>query len=372
MDIAKLPDLRGAKRLVLKIGSSLLVEEGRPRTAWLASLSGEIAAMRARRQEVIVVSSGAIALGAARLGLAKGGRTGLAQAQAAASVGQVALATLWSQVLEERGITAAQMLLTLGDLEDRRRYLNVSATIEALLGAGAVPVINENDSVATSEIRFGDNDRLAARVGQAARADAVVLLSDVDGLFDRDPASAGAQLIEQVDGIGPDIVAMASASSGSGLGSGGMASKLEAGRIAERAGVVLAIINGKHTAPVSRALDSGRGTIFLPQRRDGARKAWLGGRLAPKGAILVDQGCADALRAGASLLAAGVVSLEGAFARGDLLEIRQGADKLGQGLSEYNADDCRKIAGMRESAQAHALGYAPRSAVIHRNHMVLL
>ena len=234
MDVAALSDLRKTRRLVIKVGSALLVQDGAPRVEWLATLAAEIAELR-RSTEIIVVSSGAIALGAAKLGLAKGGRGSLADAQAAASVGQVELARLWADALGAHTITAAQMLVTLGDLEDRRRYLNASATLARLLEAGAVPVVNENDSVATEEIRFGDNDRLAARVAQAAGADAVLLLSDVDGLYDRDPREAGAVRIERVTGVTPEIIAMASGESASGLGSGGMLAKLQAARIAERA-----------------------------------------------------------------------------------------------------------------------------------------
>lgn len=373
MSISSLKQLPAMRRVVVKVGSSLLIEQGQLRAAWLASLAADIASLRKSGVEVIVVSSGAIALGAARLGLAKGGRGSLADAQASASVGQIALAGVWSDKLAAHGLTAAQMLLTLDDLEDRRRYLNASATVARLLEAGAVPVINENDSVATEEIRFGDNDRLAARVAQAAGADAVLLLSDVDGLYDRDPREEGAALIENVEGITRDILAMASAGSSSGMGSGGMVSKLQAAQMAERAGISLAIINGTHDAPISRVMESGRGTIFLPQRRDGARKAWLGGRVAPKGTLRVDQGCADALKGGASLLAAGVVGVSGAFQRGDLVKVVTiKGEALAQGLAEYDVEDVQLIAGKREGDQAERLGYAPRSCVIHRDHMVLL
>jgi len=246
MPIDRLADLTSPKlapRLVVKVGSSLLVgRDGAVRGEWLDSLVRELAEARGRGQEVIVVSSGAIALGAAKLGLAKGGRGSLADAQAAAAVGQIGLASLWSGRLASHGIAAAQLLVTLEDLEDRRRYLNAAATLGRLLRAGVVPVINENDSVATAEIRFGDNDRLAARVAQAASADAVMLLSDVDGLYDRDPTSTGAKLLPRVEGVTAEIHAMASSGSGSGLGSGGMTSKLQAAEIAERAGIALAIV----------------------------------------------------------------------------------------------------------------------------------
>ncbi len=371
--VAGLGALARCRRIVVKVGSSLLVESGAARSTWLASLVQDIAELRGRGPEIIVVSSGAIALGAARLGLSRGGRASLADAQAAASVGQIALAGLWSSSLNEHGITAAQLLLTLEDLEDRRRYLNASATLVRLLEAGAVPVVNENDSVATEEIRFGDNDRLAARVAQAAAADMVLLLSDVDGLYDRDPREAGAQLVDRVEGITPEVMAMASAESSSGLGSGGMVSKLQAAQIAERAGIALAIINGTCEHPVAQAMASGRGTLFLPQRSDGARKAWLGGRLAAAGTLRVDEGCARALKGGASLLAPGIVGISGTFRRGDLVKIVTiRGEELAQGLAEYDAPEVQAIAGKRAEDQAERLGYSPRAAVVHRDHMVLL
>jgi glutamate 5-kinase len=378
MPIDRLADLTSATlapRLVVKVGSSLLVgRDGAVRAAWLESLAGELAAARRRGQEIIVVSSGAIALGAAKLGLAKGARGSLADAQAAAAVGQIALASLWAERLAAHEIAAAQLLVTIEDLEDRRRYLNAAATLGRLLKAGVIPVINENDSVATAEIRFGDNDRLAARVAQAARADAVVLLSDVDGLFDRDPRAAGARLLPRVEGVTAAIHAMASGTSGSGLGSGGMTSKLQAAEIAERAGIALAIVNGTQDAPLARALGGeGIGTLFLPKRRDAARKAWLGGRQRMRGTLTVDQGCAAALARGGSLLASGIVATEGDFARGDPVAVRDAEGKaLAQGLVEYSAAEVDRIKGSRSDQQEALLGYAPRAAVIHRDQLVLL
>ena len=373
MSIERLADIARLPRLVVKVGSALLVEGGAARVAWLRSLAGDLASLRRGGTQVVVVSSGAIALGAARLKLARGGRGSLADAQAAASVGQIALAGLWSQALEAEGLIAAQMLLTLEDLEDRRRYLNASATFERLLEAGAVPVVNENDSVATAEIRFGDNDRLAARVAQAAGAQGVLLLSDVDGLYDRDPRAPGATLIPRVEGVGEEVLAMASGVSSSGLGSGGMTSKLQAAQIAERAGIALAILNGTHDAPIAKALADETGTVFVPQRDASARKAWLGGRLAASGVLTVDAGCASALEGGASLLAAGVTEVTGAFRRGDLVTIVSAkGDRLAQGLVEYSAEECRAILGLKQEGQAQKLGYAPRAAVVHRDHMVQL
>lgn len=371
--LTRLSDIPAARRIVVKIGSSLLVGGGKAREGWLARMAGDLAALRQAGAQVIVVSSGAIALGAARLGLAKGGRGSLADAQAAAAVGQIALADLWSRALGGEGITAAQMLLTLGDLEDRRRYLNAAATLDRLLEAGVIPVINENDSVATEEIRFGDNDRLAARVAQAANADLVLLLSDVDGLYTGDPRTEGAALIPVVEAVTPEVMAMASGASSSGLGSGGMISKLQAAQIATRAGIALGILNGTHEAPIAHALAAETGTLFLPVRADRARKAWLGGRLAPAGELRVDKGCAEALKGGASLLAAGVVGVSGQFRRGDLVSVLSlKGERLAQGLAEYDAAEMQLIAGKRAEDQAERLGYAPRSCVIHRDHMVLL
>jgi len=376
MKIARLPDLAdktACPRLVVKVGSSLLVGKQGVRRDWLEGLVAEIAAARGRGQEVIVVSSGSIALGAARLGLDKGGRGSLADAQAAAAVGQIALSGLWADLLGAHGITAAQLLLTLEDLEDRRRYLNATATLTRLLDAGAVPVINENDSVATQEIRFGDNDRLAARVAQAAQASAVLLLSDVDGLFDRNPADPGAMLLPEVRGVTAEIHAMASGGSSSGMGSGGMTSKLQAAEIAERAGIALAIASGLHDAPIERATGQGVGTLFLPRRKDGGRKAWLGGRLRLKGALVVDAGAARALGKGSSLLAAGITRVEGEFQRGDAVAVRSEAgETLAHGLAEYEAAECARLMGTQSGEQAAILGYAPRSAVVHRDQMVVL
>ena len=371
--LSDLVDKTACPRLVVKVGSSLLVGSEGVRRDWLQGLVAELAAARSRGQDVIVVSSGAIALGASKLGLDKGGRGNLADAQAAAAVGQIALSALWADLLGVHGLNAAQLLLTLDDLEDRRRYLNATATLTRLLDLGAVPVINENDSVATQEIRFGDNDRLAARVAQAAGASAVLLLSDVDGLFDRNPADPEAIRLDEVRGVTAQIHAMASGGSASGMGSGGMTSKLQAAEIAERAGITLAIASGLADAPIARACQQGIGTLFLPKRNDGGRKAWLGGRLRLKGALVVDAGAAMALERGGSLLAAGIVRVEGQFQRGDAVAVRSEAGTvLAHGLAEYDAADCAKVLGHKNAQQAELLGYAPRSAVVHRDQMVLI
>ena len=357
-------------RLVVKIGSALLVDvDGGVRREWLAGIAADVAARGREGQQVAIVSSGAIALGARRLRLPKGGRASLEDAQAAAATGQIALSQVWAEVLGAHGLTAAQMLVTLDDLEDRRRYLNASATIDRLLGLGVVPVINENDSVATEEIRFGDNDRLAARVAQAAGAQGVVLLSDVDGLYDSDPhANPAARLIERVETIDATILSFASAGSGSGMGSGGMRSKLEAARIATAAGIALAIANGRRDRP----LQHDDGTLFVAQRGASPRKAWLAGRLTVRGSISVDAGAARALQSGSSLLAAGATEVDGRFARGDVVDILHDGRPVARGLAEYDADEAARILRTKSDAQAQILGYAPRSALVHRDHLVLL
>ena len=362
-----------APRLVVKIGSSLLVAaDGTVRRDWLASVLADIAARRAAGQQVAIVSSGAIALGARRLGLAKGGRASLEDAQAAAACGQIELARTYAELLGEHGATAAQILLTLGDLEDRRRYLNVAATLDRLLGLGAVPVLNENDSVATQEIRFGDNDRLAARAAQAAGASAVILLSDIDGLYTGNPAlDPAATLIPTVERIA-DVEHMADATSGSGLGSGGMAAKVQAARIAVQAGIHLAVADGRIDHPLARFDTTGHGTVFVAEGGARARKAWLAGRMTVAGRLTIDAGAAAALKAGKSLLAAGVTTVAGDFARGDAVEVASAGAVVARGLIAYDAADARAIAGVRSDAQGAILGYAPRSAIIHRDQLVLV
>ena len=360
--------------LVVKIGSALLVQpDGQVRRGWLETLVADIAARRVAGQRIVVVCSGAIALGARRLGFEKGGRASLADAQASASVGQIILSGLWSELLGTHGLTAAQILITLDDLENRHHYLNFTATLNRLLEAGAVPVLNENDSVATEEIRFGDNDRMAARVAVAVNADGVILLSDVDGLYDRNPAEAGAVHISDVHELTDAIMAMADGSSASGMGTGGMAVKLEAARIANLAGIRLAIASGKVDHPIASGKASGKGTVFHPSRAEPARKAWLGGLQSASGQLNVDDGAVQALRAGKSLLAAGVTAISGDFTRGDVVDIAdaQGV-RIARGLCEYEAAEARAIMGQRSEDIAPLLGYAPRSAMVHRDHLVIL
>ena len=364
----------GPARLIVKVGSSLLVDaDGAVRRKWLAGLVADIVALIDAGQQVAIVSSGAIALGARRLGMAKGGRACLEDAQAAAAVGQIALAGVWAELLAARGRTAAQILVTLDDLEDRRRYLNASATLDRLMSLGVVPVINENDSVATEEIRFGDNDRLAARIAQAAGAREVVLLSDVDGLFTADPrVDPTASRLERVETIDENIVAMAAPTSSSGMGSGGMTSKIAAARLATASGVDLVIVSGHEPHPLARVA-KGAGTRFVADARARSRKAWLAGRLTVKGSIAIDAGAARALGKGASLLPAGAKSVTGSFARGDVVDIVGPTGvAVARGLSEYDSVSVARIAGLKSEAIAAALGHAPRSALVHRDHMVML
>lgn len=377
MAIETLDDFRDpekCKRLVIKIGSALLVDDaGQVRQEWLRTVISEIVTAKERGQEVVVVSSGAIAIGAKQLGFAHGGRRTLAEAQASASVGQIALASAWSTLLTERRLIAAQLLLTLDDFEHRRRYLNISATLRRLLKSGVVPVVNENDTIATGEIRFGDNDRLAARVAQACDADGVILLTDVDGLYDRHPDHPDAERLEKVRGVTDEIHAMADSGSGSGMGSGGMTAKLLAAEIAGRAGIALAIMDGQHDMPMARALAGQTGTLFLPLREDSGRKAWIGGRMRFNGALTVDDGCAQALKNGKSLLAAGIIKVEGDFERGDILPVYdENGRMIAKGAVEYDWPDVEAIKGRSSEEHEEILGHTPRSAVIHRDHLVLL
>lgn len=366
--------VRSCPLLVVKVGSSLLVKpDGGVRREWLETLVADISSRHLAGQRIIIVTSGAIALGARRLGFDKGGRASLADAQASASVGQILLSGIWSELLGERKLVAAQMLVTLDDFEERRRYLNIAATLDRLIGAHAIPVINENDSVATEEIRFGDNDRLAARVAQAAGASGVVLLSDVDGLYDRAPHLPGAVLLPQVDKIDGRVRIMVAKGSSSGMGSGGMASKLDAADIATRAGIGLAITSGLKEHPLAALANGGRATYFAPRTGRSARKTWLGGRLTVKGRICVDEGAFRALQTGSSLLPAGATRVEGEFKRGDVIDIS--ADDgiaFARGLSEYDAADAARICGHRSTELEAILGTVPRSVLVHRDQLVLL
>ena len=370
----KMPRLADFRRIIVKVGSSLLVDSaaGRVKEVWLASLAADIAGLHGQKRDVMVVSSGAIALGRAVLRLAPGALK-LEDSQAAAAVGQIALARTWAEALGQHGISAGQVLVTLGDTEERRRYLNARATIGKLLEWRAVPVINENDTVATTEIRYGDNDRLAARVATMMGADLVVLLSDVDGLYDAPPGDGrSATLLPQVARITPEIEAMAGAA-GSELSRGGMATKIEAAKIATTAGSHLVIASGKIEHPLQAIAAGARCTWFLtPANPITARKKWIAGSLEPKGTVTIDAGAVAALRRGKSLLPAGVKRIDGAFARGDAVIVRgpDGAE-IGRGLVAYDAEDADKIRGKSSGDIALILGFGGRSEMIHRDDLVM-
>ncbi len=367
-----IPALTTAKLLVVKIGSALVADGAAPRTAWLDDVAADVAAARARGTDVIVVSSGAIALARTALGLTQP-RLRLEEKQAAAAVGQIRLAQAWTAALQAHGLIAAQLLLTLEDTEDRRRYLNARATLTTLLGLGCVPVINENDSVATAEIRFGDNDRLAARVAEMTGADQLVLLSDIDGLYTADPKrDPAARHIPTVPVLTPEIEAMGG-DPPPGYSSGGMRTKLAAARIATQAGCAMAIAVGGVARPLSALMAGGRCTWFLPAP-DGrtARKRWIAGSLQPAGRIIVDAGAARALAAGGSLLPAGVRGIVGDFERGDPVLVQDLADTvLARGLSAYASADARRIAGHRSDSIEAILGWRGRDEIVHRDDLVL-
>jgi glutamate 5-kinase len=376
---ARRPDsaapLRLARRIVVKVGSALLVDAatGRINRAWLETLIDDLLRLRRRGQRVILVSSGAIALGRRRLGL-KPGALRLEESQAAAAVGQIRLAHAYKELLEAHEVTVAQVLLTLEDSERRRRYLNARATLESLLELGALPVINENDTVATAEIRYGDNDRLAARVAQMTGAECLVLLSDVAGLYSADPnKDPKARLIHEVRHITPEIEAMAGRSA-SQLGSGGMAAKIMAARIAVAAGCHLCIAAGSHRHPLRRIEEGADCTWFVPTATPAAaRKQWIAGTLRPAGAVTIDSGALRALLEGASLLPAGVTGARGRFERGDTVSVlsSDGAE-VARGIVAYSDADAARIIGRKSSQIAELLGFRGRDEMIHRDDLVLL
>ncbi|MGA9454478.1 MAG: glutamate 5-kinase [Pseudolabrys sp.] len=368
------PLLKNFRRIVVKVGSSLLVDSSASglKRDWLASLAADVAGLHRQKCDVLVVSSGAIALGRAVLKLPPGALK-LEDSQAAAAVGQIALARAWSEALGAHSLTAGQVLVTLGDTEERRRYLNARSTIAKLLEWRSVPVINENDTVATTEIRYGDNDRLAARVATMMSADLLVLLSDVNGLYDRPPiAGNGAKLVPVVARITPDIEAMAGAS-GSDLARGGMPTKIEAGKIATTAGTHMVIASGRVLHPLQTIANGAACTWFLtPANPVTARKKWIAGSLEPRGALMIDAGAVRALRSGKSLLPAGVIKVEGGFGRGDAVVVR-GPDghEVGRGLVAYDAEDAEKIKGRSSADVLLILGYTGRTEMIHRDDLVL-
>ncbi|HLQ13352.1 MAG TPA: glutamate 5-kinase [Steroidobacteraceae bacterium] len=367
--------LATARRVVVKVGSALLVDarSGHLKRAWLEALIEDLLRLRRRGQQLILVSSGAIALGRRHLGLAAG-TLRLEESQAAAAVGQIRLAHAYKELLEAHDVTVAQVLLTLEDSEQRTRYLNARATLESLLALGAIPVINENDTVATAEIRYGDNDRLAARVAQMISADCLVLLSDVDGLYTSDPNRAGdARFIEQVAHITPAIEAMA-AGTASGVGSGGMATKIAAARIAVGAGCHMCIAAGDGHHPLKSIESGARCTWFLPASTPvAARKQWIAGTLRPAGALRIDAGALRALAAGKSLLPAGVTGTMGRFDSGDTVSVLSAeGQEVARGIAGYSDAETTKIMGRRSSEIEQLLGFRGRGELIHRDDLVIL
>lgn len=364
--------LKSYSRIVVKIGSALLVENGTLKRSWLDALVCDVADLLDTGAEVLLVSSGSIALGRGVLGLPKGPLK-LEESQAAAAAGQIALARAYADALGAHGRTAGQILLTLGDTEERRRYLNARATIGTLLKLGAVPIINENDSVATSEIRYGDNDRLAARVATMASADCLVLLSDIDGLYTAPPQEdPSAVFLPEVPRITAEIESMAG-SAGSELSRGGMKTKIDAGKIATAAGTSMVITSGKELNPLKRLENGARATWFPALATPAsARKAWIGGALEPRGEIVLDAGAVKALKSGKSLLPAGITSVKGAFSRGDAVKV-MGPDGnvIGRGLVAYDRAEAQLISG-RNSREIEAIvGYPGRAEMIHRDDLVL-
>ena len=372
--MARRPQLKDFRRIVVKVGSSLLVDSkaGDVRGAWLSALAADIAGLHKEGREILIVSSGSIALGRSRLKLPRGALK-LEESQGAAAVGQIALARIWSEVLGAHGIGAGQILVTLQDTEERRRYLNARSTIAKLLEWRAIPVINENDTVATNEIRYGDNDRLAARVATMATADLLILLSDVDGLYDAPPSQApNARLIPVVERVTAEIEAVAG-DAGSELSRGGMRTKIDAAKIATTGGTHMLIASGKIEHPLQAIADGGRCSWFLtPANPVTARKRWIAGSLEPKGTLTIDAGAVNALRAGKSLLPAGVIRVDGQFARGDAVVVR-GPDthEIGRGLVAYDAEDADKIKGRSSPDVMAILGISGRAEMIHRDDLVV-
>lgn len=363
------PSISTARRVVLKVGSSLLIDAatGEAANGWLAALAEDVAAFRAEKREVVIVSSGAVALGRKALGMT--GKLRLEEKQAAAAAGQARLMRAWETAFAAHGVVVAQALLTPDDTERRRRWLNARATLETLLAHGAIPVINENDTVATQELRYGDNDRLAARVAQMISADTLVLLSDVDGLYDSDPrGNVNARHIGEVTAITPEIEAMAGGSNAmAAVGVGGMRTKIEAARIATGAGCAVAVTNGAEPDCFARLQRGAPATWFLPAAdRAAAYKAWIAGGLHAEGAVTIDEGAARAIVAGKSLLPAGVVDVSGAFDKGDAIRVLDPARReIARGLARYDAQDARRIMGRKSSEIEGLLGYDDGPVLIH-------
>lgn len=365
--------LEDCRRIVIKIGSALLVDRKTGlKKAWLEAMCDDIAQLAAKGVEVLVVSSGAIAMGRTVLDLPSGALK-LEESQAAAAVGQISLARAWSESLSRHDIVAGQILLTLGDTEERRRYLNARATISQLMKLKAIPVINENDTVATSEIRYGDNDRLAARVATMVGADMLVLLSDIDGLYTAPPhLDPEARFLDFIPAITPEIEAMAGGAA-SELSRGGMRTKIDAGKIATSAGCAMIIASGKVYNPLASIAKGARHSWFAPSPEPvTARKTWIAGQLLPAGRLVIDEGAERALHSGKSLLPAGLRDIEGDFSRGDTVAILSlDGHEIARGLAGYDAQEARQIAGKKSAEIAEILGYSGRAAMVHRDDMVM-
>lgn len=375
--MASLNPLQSSKCVIVKIGSAILVDQetGEINQDWLKGLGQDIADLKTKNIRVLIVSSGAIALGRQRLGLGDRSLT-LAQKQAAAAAGQALLTQAYEAVLAPHGLVTAQALLTLTDTEDRRRWINARETLSTLLTLGAIPIINENDTVATDEIRYGDNDRLAARVAQMVSADSLILLSDIDGLYDKNPTLFDdARHIPVIDALSPEIMAMGDgANTSRGVGSGGMVTKLLAAKIATEAGCALAITKGNTDKPLSAlAAGNAKASWFTAKNSShDARKQWIAGSVKPKGSYIIDDGAASALGNGKSLLSAGVTSVEGEFEKGDAVKIlAHSRAVLGHGLSRYNAKEAGQIKGLKSGDIETAIGYDGGAVLIHRDNMVL-
>ena len=365
--------LGNARRITVKVGSSLLARPADERRLWLASLAGDLAELRQERRQIVIVSSGAVALGRELLGLRASSR--LDHKQAAAAAGQPLLMAAWAEAFAGHELPTAQLLLTIGDTEARRRWLNARATLTALLDRGVIPIVNENDSVATEELRYGDNDRLSARVAQMVTSDLLVLLSDVDGVYEADPAQdSAAKRIDVVNAIEETLRSFASGKSSSGLGSGGMATKIDAAAIAQASGCATIICSGREQSPV-RAISEGRAAATLitaQQSPRGAYKTWIAGSLAPSGTVIVDDGAAVALNSGKSLLPSGVTGVSGDFEGGACVRVQDSSGKtVGQGLIRYSATEARAIAGKRASDIESSLGYTRGDELIHRDDLAV-
>ncbi len=362
------------RRVVIKIGSALLVdvENGKIRDEWLSSIAKDVSIFRSQGKDVILVSSGSIALGRKILGLKMSKK--LVENQAAAAIGQIELAATFREKLNAHNIPVAQVLLTYSNTENRGQYLNARGTINRLLKLGVVPVINENDTVATDEVRFGDNDRLAARVATMCEADCLFLLSDIDGLYSADPKSdKKAIFIETVTEVTPEIQKMAGEPISTGFGSGGMVTKIAAAQIATKSGCHMVILNGTLNNPIQEYVNSGHGTWFKASITPlVAKKKWIAGALSPSGTLIIDDGAVRALTRGKSLLPAGIINVTGKFERGDTVKIKaKNGDEIARGLVAYNMVDTEKIAGFKSSEIEEILGYSEREEIIHRSDLVM-